>query len=79
MAETGHVSLAVLAGTVDELVSHTSRDGGESVDPPLYESIVEHLAPLHSRRRPWPPQRNEGCWCGSGLKYKKCCLLRLRT
>ncbi|MFE3459325.1 SEC-C metal-binding domain-containing protein [Nocardiopsis aegyptia] len=22
---------------------------------------------------PWPPQRNETCWCGSARKYKKCC------
>lgn len=22
---------------------------------------------------PWPPSRNEPCWCGSGRKYKKCC------
>ena len=22
---------------------------------------------------PWPPRRNEPCWCGSGRKYKKCC------
>lgn len=22
---------------------------------------------------PWPPERNAGCWCGSGVKYKKCC------
>jgi hypothetical protein len=22
---------------------------------------------------PWPPHRNEMCWCGSGLKYKRCC------
>jgi tetratricopeptide (TPR) repeat protein len=22
---------------------------------------------------PWPPTRNEACWCGSGRKYKKCC------
>ncbi|WP_203589562.1 SEC-C domain-containing protein [Streptomyces sp. SID13031] len=21
----------------------------------------------------WPPKRNEPCWCGSGVKYKKCC------
>ena len=21
----------------------------------------------------WPPGRNEPCWCGSGLKYKRCC------
>ncbi|HWH92975.1 MAG TPA: SEC-C domain-containing protein [Baekduia sp.] len=22
---------------------------------------------------PWPPGRNEPCWCRSGKKYKKCC------
>jgi SEC-C motif len=22
---------------------------------------------------PWPPGRNQPCWCGSGRKYKKCC------
>jgi len=22
---------------------------------------------------PWPPRRNEPCWCGSGRKYKMCC------
>ncbi|WP_028648211.1 SEC-C domain-containing protein [Nocardiopsis sp. CNT312] len=25
------------------------------------------------RLRPWPPQRNDSCWCASGRKYKKCC------
>ncbi|WP_150241127.1 SEC-C domain-containing protein [Nocardiopsis quinghaiensis] len=22
---------------------------------------------------PWPPERNQRCWCASGRKYKKCC------
>jgi tetratricopeptide (TPR) repeat protein len=22
---------------------------------------------------PWPPGRNERCWCGTGQKYKRCC------
>jgi tetratricopeptide (TPR) repeat protein len=22
---------------------------------------------------PWPPSRNEACWCGSSKKYKRCC------
>ena len=22
---------------------------------------------------PWPPSRNDPCWCGTGRKYKKCC------
>jgi hypothetical protein len=21
----------------------------------------------------WPPGRNDGCWCSSGRKYKRCC------
>jgi uncharacterized protein YecA (UPF0149 family) len=25
---------------------------------------------------PWPPGRNDPCWCGSGAKYKKCCAAR---
>ncbi|MDF2978705.1 MAG: hypothetical protein K0S40_3433 [Actinomycetospora sp.] len=29
-------------------------------------------------RLAWPPGRNDPCWCGSGVKYKKCCLPRGR-
>lgn len=25
---------------------------------------------------PWPPGRNDFCWCGSGRKYKRCCAAR---
>ncbi|MDX6239893.1 MAG: hypothetical protein QOG10_4708 [Kribbellaceae bacterium] len=21
----------------------------------------------------WPPERNQPCWCGATVKYKKCC------
>ncbi len=27
----------------------------------------------------WPPGRNDPCWCGSRVKYKKCCLPRARS
>jgi tetratricopeptide (TPR) repeat protein len=27
----------------------------------------------------WPPGRNDPCWCGSRVKYKKCCLPRARN
>lgn len=27
----------------------------------------------------WPPGRNERCWCGSGVKYKKCCAAAVRS
>lgn len=30
-------------------------------------------AALEGRSVPWPPGRNDRCWCGSGRKYKQCC------
>ena len=35
-------------------------------------------APEPGPRLPWPPGRNDPCWCGSRAKYKKCCLPRGR-
>ncbi|GAA4735713.1 SEC-C domain-containing protein [Actinomycetospora chibensis] len=35
-------------------------------------------APEAGPRLPWPPGRNDPCWCGSRAKYKKCCLPRGR-
>ena len=37
-------------------------------------SLIEHGPALE-----WPPGRNEPCWCGSRVKYKKCCLPRARV
>jgi uncharacterized protein YecA (UPF0149 family) len=33
-------------------------------------------ATRQGRAVPWPPARNEPCWCGSGAKYKRCCAAR---
>jgi hypothetical protein len=44
------------------------------------EEDPEHARALYAAHRfadgeaiPWPPTRNEPCWCGSQRKYKKCC------
>ena len=39
------------------------------------ESRAAHAADelRQGRAIPWPPGRNEPCWCGSGQKYKRCC------
>ncbi|WP_433802518.1 SEC-C domain-containing protein [Actinomycetospora sp. CA-084318] len=39
----------------------------------------EDAAPPPGPELEWPPGRNEPCWCGSGAKYKKCCLPRGRA
>jgi hypothetical protein len=31
------------------------------------------LAPDDNPGVPWPPERNQPCWCESGRKYKRCC------
>ncbi|WP_373315313.1 SEC-C metal-binding domain-containing protein [Asanoa ishikariensis] len=36
-------------------------------------------APERGRTRAWPPARNQERWCGSGAKYKTCCLPRSRA
>jgi hypothetical protein len=76
-SQSGVTQLAVLAGSVDELAGFAARHGGDPSDPQVREDYAQHLEE-HPRERAWPPGRNESCWCGSGLKYKKCCLPRSR-
>jgi tetratricopeptide (TPR) repeat protein len=44
-------------------------------DPAERDSRASYSAELGrtDRVRPWPPGRNEPCWCRSGRKYKHCC------
>ena len=44
-------------------------------DPQLSDTRASYSTMLLGRdiAEPWPPQRNEPCWCGSHRKYKKCC------
>jgi hypothetical protein len=61
--------LAVGTGTVEEFA--TFREGPEP-GRRARTAYAGHLARL-GRSVPWPPGRNDPCWCGSGRKYKKCC------
>jgi tetratricopeptide (TPR) repeat protein len=60
---------AVLKGSVAGLTAL-----GDPTDPKTRAAYAD--AP--GQEIPWPPERNGQCWCGSGLKYKKCCLPRAR-
>jgi tetratricopeptide (TPR) repeat protein len=73
----GHTGLAVLPGTVAGLTGYAGRDG-EPADPTTRAGYARQLA-AGSGRIGWPPERNDPCWCGSGTKYKKCCLPRSRS
>lgn len=78
MAASGDSGLAVFAGSAEELASYATRRGGDPTDPDIRAGYAQHLV-NHPRETPWPPGRNDACWCGSQVKYKKCCLPRSRA
>ncbi len=47
----------------------------EELDPELPATRANFAAQLTRLGDviPWPPGRNDACWCGSERKYKQCC------
>ncbi|MFC7531636.1 SEC-C metal-binding domain-containing protein [Actinoplanes sp. GCM10030250] len=74
---TGRADLAVLPGTVEGLTRSAGTDG-DPADPKTRAAYAAQLAAAPGKTT-WPPERNASCWCGSGNKYKKCCLPRSRS
>jgi hypothetical protein len=72
----GGAGLAVLPGSADAL-TELAGVGGDPVSAENRAGYARALA-TGTARIAWPPERNGACWCGSGLKYKKCCLPRSR-
>ncbi|WFE52723.1 SEC-C domain-containing protein [Micromonospora sp. WMMD1155] len=69
----GGADLGVVTGTVAGLAAFAG------VDPIDEETLDEYADSLDEAGvTAWPPGRNDLCWCGSGTKYKKCCLPRSR-
>ncbi|HET7589082.1 MAG TPA: SEC-C metal-binding domain-containing protein [Solirubrobacterales bacterium] len=57
---------------VEALLEFAAEQGLE----PNTGAARSRFAALLGRRGetvPWPPGRNDACWCGSGRKYKRCC------
>jgi hypothetical protein len=76
LAGLGRTGLTLLTGSFAGFTGYTRRDG-EPTDPKIRAGYADQLAAASSGRT-WPPERNGLCWCGSGNKYKKCCLPRSR-
>lgn len=70
-AATGRVP-SVAAMEVEAFVQFSSE---QALDPGTGAARSRFAAVLGGRDEtvPWPPGRNEPCWCGSGRKYKHCC------
>jgi tetratricopeptide (TPR) repeat protein len=71
-SETGQPALSQVTGGADGFATFLA-DKGLSADRDGLGAYTDHLAD-RAEGRTLPPGRNEPCWCGSGSKYKKCCL-----
>jgi tetratricopeptide (TPR) repeat protein len=64
--------LRVVSGTLERLLVFAA---GEDLDPAesrTRKAYAEQLADSGAGVS-WPPGRNEPCWCGTRVKYKRCC------
>ncbi|GIF69559.1 preprotein translocase SecA [Asanoa ishikariensis] len=77
-ADAGGAGLSVIRASADGLAGFARQHGGEPTDAEIRSRYATELAAQPGAHIPWPPARNEVCWCGSGLKYKKDCLPRSR-
>lgn len=63
----------VVSGTVHDYLAWAKDRGEQAPEASTRASYAAHLARFGDAITAWPPGRNDRCWCGSGLKYKKCC------
>ncbi len=69
----GVARLALVPITIDSYLAWSAehdRDPEQSDTRASYATELLKTTTTH----PWPPERNQPCWCGSERKYKKCCL-----
>jgi len=77
LAAAGRTGQTLLSGSVAGLTGYAGSDG-DPADPKVRAGYASQVA-LGASGISWPPERNGQCWCGSGNKYKKCCLPRSRS
>lgn len=65
--EPGSPDVAPL--NVDDLIAEYGDEGGDA----RYRGTMGANVARNGGAIPWPPTRNDPCWCQSGRKYKNCC------
>jgi tetratricopeptide (TPR) repeat protein len=72
LSDAGVTQITMVPLTTGKLLEFTARTGGDPADEgtrmACMNEIVEEGGAIS-----WPPARNAPCWCGSAIKYKKCC------
>jgi hypothetical protein len=70
--------LGLVALTVEEVEARAAADDVDAGSGEARGRAAAEATRL-GRAVPWPPGRNDPCWCGSGEKYKRCCGFRWTT
>ena len=71
LADSG-TRVMVARGRVTDYVAYAKDGDRDPATAATRAGYAAHLA-IRGNAAPWPPGRNDRCWCGSGAKYKKCC------
>lgn len=69
----GAPQLALTPIAIDSYLSWCAERDRDAEQPDSRAAYATELLE-HGSAHSWPPKRNQPCWCGSQLKYKKCCL-----
>lgn len=64
--------LVMVELTVAEIDERAAAEGLDADSTELRGRTASALA-QQGHGTPWPPARNDPCWCGSAKKYKFCC------
>lgn len=72
LAELGYARIEMVPMTTAKLAHFVEQTGGDPDDHAVLGACVDEQAEQVAVLT-WPPERNDPCWCGSEVKYKKCC------
>jgi len=73
LSTDGRGPIRIVALDVPGLLAYAEQTGQDPTSRQTRLGFVGWLGEQGADTVAWPPERNVGCWCGSGRKYKRCC------
>lgn len=69
---TRSARVVVVSARFDDFLAYAADNGLDPTGPGARSGYALTLGRA-GEGVAWPPDRNAQCWCGSGMRYKKCC------
>ncbi len=70
---SGRSELVIVPLRVEPYLTWCTEQGLDPGESGTRAHYAAERARLDGDLIPWPPSRNQECWCGSGRRYKHCC------